>query len=229
MKQNKLFLAALLVALFAPISFGSPLTEPQSKAIQKAVADVRVPELAAKAAQLVAQASEKDKEGVALATVEAVISKHPGAAPEVVAAICKVAPATSASVAAAAATLVPYDASEIAIAASKAAPAQAARIAVAVAKVAPRDRFKIAAAVINAVPLASTKVAESLATTFPNDKAKFPLLASSKPARTSALAMNQQGGGAYTKTSPGGFQSKPPGTVPSQGSVTKGGDPARGN
>ena len=154
MKRNKLMtLAALIVALATLTVNSSALTTIQIKKIQSEVLSVPVPEMPAKAAELVKLALKKDRQATALTAVRAVVAKHRAAAPLVVSAISKAAPDLAPAVAAAGAQIAPEQAPTIASAAVAAAPAQAVSIQDVVTKAAPTQ----APAVVASVTQTSTR------------------------------------------------------------------------
>ena len=113
-------------AVFVAISLAAPsayaLTAAQAKAVKKAITSVPVPEMPAKAAELVTKASKEDRKAVALTAVRAAIYKSRSSAPQVVAAVAKAAPDLAADVSMAAAEMEGAQASLIARAATIAAP-----------------------------------------------------------------------------------------------------------
>jgi hypothetical protein len=123
MKMNQLVkTAAVLVAL----SMGSSalaLTATQSATVKKAVTSVAVPEMPAKAAELVVKASKEDREAVAVTAVRAAIYKNRSIAASVVAAVSKVAPDLASAVTLAATQMERDQVSSIASAAIIASPA----------------------------------------------------------------------------------------------------------
>src|SRR5205809_5841424 len=88
--KRQLMMIALAAAVAAPSAFA--VTDAQLKAVKKSLNSVPVPELPAKAAELVTQAPKEDREAVAEAVVRAAIYKSRPSAPLVVAAISKAAP-----------------------------------------------------------------------------------------------------------------------------------------
>ena len=129
MKLKKLTtLGALLVAVATLTVNSSALTTIQIKQIKSEVLSVPVPEMPAKAAELVKAADKKDRQAVALTAVRAVVAKHRAAAPLVVAAVAKVAPELAPVVAAAGAELAPEQSGSILTASVAAAPSQASVI-----------------------------------------------------------------------------------------------------
>jgi hypothetical protein len=129
MKQKKLTtLGALLVAVATLTVNSSALTTIQIQKIKTDVLSVPVPEMPAKAAELVQGAEKKDRQAVALTAVRAVVAKHRAAAPLVVAAIAKVAPDLTAVVAKASVEIAPDQATSIVTAGIAAAPSEASSI-----------------------------------------------------------------------------------------------------
>jgi hypothetical protein len=126
--KNLIAAAALFVALAAMTTPAYALTSVQAKRIKETVLSVPVPEMPAKAADIVTATEKKDREEVAVTLVRAVIAKHRAAAPVLVAAISKVAPEVSAAVAKAATQEAPEQKSQILSAATTAAPGQASLI-----------------------------------------------------------------------------------------------------
>lgn len=118
-------LGALLVAVAMLTVNSSALTTIQIQTIKKEVLSVPVPEMPAKAAELVQLAAKKDRQATALTAVRTVVAKHRAAAPLVVSAIAKVAPELTPVVAKAGAEIAPDQAASIITAAVSAAPAEA--------------------------------------------------------------------------------------------------------
>jgi len=114
----------LVFALAAAVAVPSALavTEAQLKAVKKSLNSVPVPELPAKAAELVTQAAREDREAVAVTAVRAAIRKSRSSAPLVVSAISKAAPEVAAPASRAAAEMEAAQADSIAFAAIGAAP-----------------------------------------------------------------------------------------------------------
>lgn len=113
------------------------LTVAESKQIKHAVLGVPLPELPAKATQVVAKAEMKDQSEVAVLVVKTIVAKNKAVATAVVAAISKAYPELAGVVAAAAAELDKSQAVAIADAAGMAAPMSSAEIAALVTKVVP--------------------------------------------------------------------------------------------
>jgi hypothetical protein len=148
MKLKKLtMLGALLVAVATLTVNSSALTTIQIQTIKSEVLGVPVPEMPAKAADLVKNADKKDRQAVALTAVRAVVAKHKAAAPLVVSAIAKIAPELAPAVAGASAEIAPEQAATIAAAAVAAAPAQALPIRDVVVKAAPTQAPRVVASV----------------------------------------------------------------------------------
>jgi hypothetical protein len=137
MKLKKLTTVAALFVALATVVSSNALTTIQIKNIQTEVLGVPVPEMPAKAAELVQAAQKKDRQATALTVVRAVVAKHRAAAPLVVSAIAKVDPNLAPAVAAASAEIAPEQASSIATAAIAVAPGQSVVIREQVVKAAP--------------------------------------------------------------------------------------------
>lgn len=160
MKNNKrIALSAMLVALtcFAT-SPAQALSEKAVSTINKTIKEAPAADLPAKAAEIVTQASKKEKEAVAVAVVRAAVAKKPASAVPVVSSVVKAAPSTAPAVAAAAAKLAPDQLEAIATAAALGAPDLAEKIVAAVADVYPKDEERVAKAVMLAVPQAQAKI-----------------------------------------------------------------------
>jgi hypothetical protein len=168
MKLTNLTIVALLAAVTSLAGPATKLSQEQVTAIEQAFVGIRAPELAARAADVVAKAPEGERNAVAVATVRVVVSKRPASAPAVVSAVAKIAPQASAELAAEAARIAPGQSAEIAKAAAASAPLHAEQIAVAVAKVAPRQQtVRVTRSVVSVVPEASVQVVESVSAAVP--------------------------------------------------------------
>jgi hypothetical protein len=145
MKRNKLTtMAALCVALATfTVTSASALTSIQVQEIKHAVLAVPVPEMPAKAAELVAKAEHKDRQAVAVTAVRAVVQKHRSAAPLVISAVSKAAPDLAPAIAVAASELDNNQAGQIARAAALSAPTQAAEVIAAVSKAVPSQATSV--------------------------------------------------------------------------------------
>lgn len=155
MKMKKLVkIAALLVAM-ATVAAPSALalTTAEVKAAKKAVVSVPLPEMAAKAADMVAKADKKDRTRMAVAVVEAVIFKNRTLASHVVSAVIKVSPESATEVTKAAARLDAAQIAAIVRAATTAAPEQSSAI-----------RQMASATVSTTAPVAQSSSAPSRAT-----------------------------------------------------------------
>jgi hypothetical protein len=124
--KRQITIIALAAVLAAPSVFAA--SNAQLKAIKKTISSVPVPELPAKAAELVTQADKDDREAVALAAVRAAILKSRPSAPAVVAAVSKVAPDVASAVARVAAQMETAQSARITAAAVDAAPQAKAEI-----------------------------------------------------------------------------------------------------
>lgn len=128
--KKQLLILALCAAALAPSAMA--LTAAQAKAVKRALDSVPVPELPAKAAELVAKASKVDREAVAMAAVRAAIYKNRASATLVVSAIAKSAPDLAGAVSLVAAEMESGQARSIASAAVNAAPGAKTAIAASV-------------------------------------------------------------------------------------------------
>jgi hypothetical protein len=128
------------------------LTSVHIQEIKKTVLGVPVPEMPAKAAELVANAQKKDRQAVAVTAVRAVVGKHRAAAPMVISAVSRVAPEVAPAIAVAASEVAVDQAPAIARAAAVSAPAQAVKISEAVAAAVPAQAATVVATV---APIAS--------------------------------------------------------------------------
>jgi hypothetical protein len=118
--KRQLIALALVTAVAAPSALA--ITDAQLKAIKKSLNGVPVPELPAKAAELVSQAAKEDREAVAMTVVRAAIYKSSPSAPLVVAAVSKAAPEVAAPASRVAAELEAGQSESISTAAVGAAP-----------------------------------------------------------------------------------------------------------
>ena len=152
MKRNKLTTTAAFCVAIATftVTSASALTSIQLQEIKQAVLSVPVPEIPAKAAELVTKADKKDKQAVAVTAVRAAVLKHRAAAPLVISAISKAAPEIASAVAVAASELVNDQAPLIARAAAVSAPSKASEVIAAVSQAVPSQGASVEATV-NAV------------------------------------------------------------------------------
>lgn len=125
--KRQLIAFALATAVAAPSAFA--ITDAQLKAVKKSLNGVPVPELPAKAAELVSQASKEDREAVAVTVVRAAIYKSRPSAPAVVAAVSKASPDVAEPASRVAAELEAGQSESISTAASGAAPSARSAIA----------------------------------------------------------------------------------------------------
>jgi hypothetical protein len=160
MKIKKLMKTAVCVAA-ATLSVASvqALTSIQVQEIRQTILSVPVPEMPAKAAEVVVNANKKDRQAVAVTAVRAVVSKHRAAVPLVISAVSRVAPEVAPAIAVAASELATDQAAAFAHAAAMAAPVQAHEISAAVAKAVPAKADTVVAAV---APVVSTRGSASV-------------------------------------------------------------------
>ena len=141
-------MAAFCVALATfSVTTAHALTSIQVQEIKTAILGVPVPEMPAKAAELVTKAEKQDRQAVAVTVVRTVAQKHRSAAPLVVSAVSKVAPELAPAVAVAASEVSNDQASALARAAAVSAPTQASEVVAAVSQAVPSQATSVAATV----------------------------------------------------------------------------------
>ena len=160
--------ASIAACLLSGTAFAGKAS--QADVFKKELKSVAVPEMGAKAAQLVSEANAKARESTAVAVVSAAIELKPVAAVAVVSAIARENPEVAPAVAARAAALLPKEAAAIARAAAGAAPAQAGKIVFAVCKAVPTKYSEVATAVAQAVPYASKEIVAAVMAALPSLK-----------------------------------------------------------
>jgi hypothetical protein len=228
MKRKHVTMAVLLAALsFVAAPSASAISRQDVQAIKEAVANVPAAEVAAKAAQIVRQANDADRQDVAVATVREVVTQRPATVLAVVAAVSKAAPSASAAVAAEAARIVTDKAPEIAQVAATNAPAQADQIAAAVAKVAPKSATDVTRSVASVVPDQTAKVVEKVVASVP--AAQAGINQDATLTRLSQSSAANPGGTGIITTRPGTISGTPPPNTPptGTGAPTSGSDPRR--
>jgi len=182
MKKNKLTtMAALSVALATfTVTTANALTSIQVQEIKQAVLGVPVPEMPAKAAELVNKAEKKDRQAVAVTAVRAIAQKHRAATPLVISAVSKAAPELAPAIAVAASEVVNDQAPRIAEAAALSAPTHASEVVAAVSQAVPSQATTVASAVSPVLtrPSASTGPASAGTVSISNkpiNGGNFPL------------------------------------------------------
>jgi len=229
MKYKTLFIAAL-VAVVA-VSTAQALPESRIAAIKKTLADVPPPEMAAKAAVIVAEAKSAEKEDVAIEAVRAVLAKRPVLAPAVVGTLAKAFPTLSAVVSAEAAKISPTQAEEIVRAATSAAPDYADKIVAAVVKEVPKSAVAATRAAVSILPSAFPQILESVLSGSPEARTAIEsdsVIAQARVTRRSVLADGGDTTGNIV-TFPGQINGAPgenP-TAVSSGQTSAGSDPKR--
>jgi hypothetical protein len=152
------FLAVLLVC-FIPAHGGS--AAPATPFL--ALSGVRVPEIPARAAELVHAAAPSDRERTAQDVLRAVSAvAKPGVLPYVVSAICRANPEVAASVVATAIRLQPEDVSVFATAALCAAPGQVEQVVFSACKAAPASCAEVAVVASRQLPAANDLILAGL-------------------------------------------------------------------
>jgi len=119
------------------------LTLAERKQIKHVVLEVPLPEMPARAAEVVVKSAKADRSEVAVLAVKSIMAKHKAAAPLVVAAIAKAAPDVAAAAAAAAVEVDRTQAVAVVEAAGMAAPLASAEIAAAVTQASPTQAVAI--------------------------------------------------------------------------------------
>jgi len=160
MKREKLTtMAALGVAIAAfSVTSASALTSIQVQEIKQAVLGVPIPEMPAKAVELITNADKKDRQAVAVTAVRAAVQKHRAAAPIVISAVSKAAPDLASAVAVAASELIKEEAPMIARAAVISAPTHSSEVIAAVTQAVPSQASSIASV---ATPVVTRPAASS--------------------------------------------------------------------
>lgn len=137
---------ASVVLQCAVATSAQALTLAERKQIEHVVLAVPLPEMPARAAEVVVKSAKADRSEVAVLAVKSIMAKHKAAAPLVVAAIAKAAPDVAAAAAAAAVEVDRTQAVAVVEAAGMAAPLASAEIAAAVTQVSPTQSRVIKAA-----------------------------------------------------------------------------------
>jgi hypothetical protein len=227
MKRKQVTLAVLLAALsFFAAPSARALTQADDLAIRKAVANAPAAEVAAKAAQIVSQATKADRQDAAVATVREIVSKKPATLIAAIGAMTKAAPDLSVAIVTAATKLSPDQAAQIAKAAATSAPDQADQIAAAVAKLTPKTALQVTEAVALAVPSQSSKIVEMVLAAVPS--AQNEITSSSVLSRSTQRSAATGGSGGIITTRPGTISGNTPTTPPSSvGTSVAGADPQR--
>ncbi|HYG33851.1 MAG TPA: hypothetical protein VEC99_03650 [Clostridia bacterium] len=162
----------IIIIVLGLVSFNSVAKEtPDFKSVRSILSAVPAPELPVKSAELVKNASMRERESTTINVVKAAVSINPAAAPLIVGAIAKAAPEMAATAAAAAAAMHPGQASAIAKAAAATAPAKAAPIVAAVCAAVPKDYRNVAIAVSEVAPAAGKEILKSVGTAVPDMRA----------------------------------------------------------
>lgn len=170
MKKNWLLLAlgvGVLAALNSTAKIASPAT---SNPYLESLKGVTPLELPAKAASIVAAATEDRQELVAISVLQAAVVLKPATARAVVGAISKAVPRLAPVVAAGAAHAQPKEAPFVAWAAAAAAPAQVSQIVFAVCSQTPRQFRNVAFAAATAVRHSDAQILEAISAAIPSVK-----------------------------------------------------------
>jgi hypothetical protein len=163
---NKRIFCSLSVALTLAINGvagENTVANPCFAVLSKATAA----ELPAKSAELVLNASARERAQTTMDAVKAAVPLNPAAAPAIVGSIAQACPDMAAIAAATAITMVPDQAAAIASAAAAAVPAKAGKIVEAMCHVLPAQYQKIANAVAEAVPGAGKDILTGVSAAIP--------------------------------------------------------------
>jgi hypothetical protein len=179
--KRQLIAFALATAVAAPSAFA--ITDAQLKAVKKSLNSVPVPELPAKAAELVSQASREDREAVAVTVVRAAIHKSRPSAPAVVAAVSKASPDVAEPASRVAAELEAGQSESISTAASGAAPSARGAIASGIQQ---GVYGTSASASASSAPSFSSSFAPSAPSSSASTKSAFTFATSASPTASTA-------------------------------------------
>ena len=135
--------------------------------IAETLASVAVPELPARAAEIVKAAKPRERRVTTVSVVDAALAISPYVGASVVGAIAKAAPEMAAIAAEAAARREPTQAAAIARAAVVAAPRQSVKIVAAVCRAAPAEYRKIALVVAETAPGSGREILQAVAAAVP--------------------------------------------------------------
>lgn len=157
----------LTLALMAGLGISLPVFSANSTDIVRAMAGATALELPAKAADLVAKATARDKENVANAVIKAAMGVNPSAAIAIVGAVVQSSPGTAPVVAVTAATLQHKRLEQIVKAAVHAAPSEAGKVVAALIKEFPQDYGTIAIAASEGAPTSGVEILAAVADYVP--------------------------------------------------------------
>jgi hypothetical protein len=146
-------------------SFGEDA--PKAYTFSQSLAAAPTAELPAKAADLVAQATSRDRHATTIDVVKGALAINPAAAPYIVSTIARAVPDMAPVAVGAAAAEQPRQARAIAKAAAAAAPSKAGKIVVAVCRAVPSDYRNIVVAVFEAVPGSGNEIVRAVAAALP--------------------------------------------------------------
>ena len=168
MKMTNIFgcALALMIGVTATVA-----KDEQTATLKAAFNKVPAVDVPAKAADIVAQAKDSERDMTAMNVVKVALQKSPTIAPAIVGAIAKQSPETAPVVAATAATLQPKQVKLIAQAAAAAAPQKAGEIAEAVAKALPAEYRDIALSVSQGAPKSTKEILAGVSAAVPGIRA----------------------------------------------------------
>lgn len=215
--MKKLFMIGAFVSLTVAAGFAAVNSAPGPE-LRKALAAVPIPELPAKAAELIRAAKPAERNSQTIEVMRAALLVNPGAAVAIVGAVAREVPDMAAVAAATAAEALPNDAEAIARAAAMVAPSEAGRITAAVCRAVPGQYRAVAAAVAAAAPSATRLVLQAVASVFP--ELKGPIDAAmdhNSPAPPAVVGILERAGvPAALRATPGGPPAKGAGSAPAR-------------
>lgn len=170
LKLTNLCKCALVLVIAGTV--GIAQADQKTDALRTALSKVATAEVPAKAAEIVANAKAADRESVTAEVVKLVVKSHPTMNLATVSAISSKCPAAAPTAAAAAAKLQPKQATLIAKAAAVAAPDQAGAIVSSVCKIV-TNQSELALAVAEAAPHATMEILDALENVMPNMKPRI--------------------------------------------------------
>lgn len=172
MKSRSIGLFKYLLATALAVNPGLVQADQQTDTIRDALSKSSIAEVPAKAAEIVSQIKQPDRDRVAGEVMKLLIKAHPTMTVAAVSAISAKCPETAPTAAATAAKHQPKQFKLIAKAAATAAPSQAGGIVKAVCKVVPTYR-EVALAVAEAAPNAGKEILDALVEIMPDMKAQL--------------------------------------------------------
>lgn len=189
---KRLIVTTVALGLFTTVWAKDSLTSSNFKTEFSSVSPLELP---ARAAGIVGQAGEKEREAVTVAVVKSVFEVNPTTSAAAVSSISRTSPGMAPVAAGTAAALQPKMAAAIARAAASAAPAQAEKIVFAVCKAVPAQYRSVVLSVAQAVPSAAPEILRGLSSAVPAlrpylDQARSSVMAASGELTVSSVLAN---------------------------------------